>query len=335
MTAASNEIFDRAIVWDMVWPLEPWCGNGWDKLELFRAAGHTHLSITVAGDNNNIDQTFRRLSQARSHVQAHRDTLILVDTVDDVIAAKASGKLAVSFHFEGSRCFERELSTVEAFYRLGVRFALLAFNQTNSAGGGCAEESDGGLTRFGRRLIGEMQRVGMLVDLSHTGRRTSLEAIESSTRPMVFSHSNVDCIAPHFRNLTDEQIQSCAAVGGVIGISGSSAYLGDPMCETATIFKHVDYIAEKVGIDHVGLGLDSVFEFGPINAYILERPDEWPDATRDDWPGLRYAQPGQIRELGLMMLDHGYDQTDMAKVLGGNFMRVCGDVWGDHAAVRL
>ena len=191
-----------ALVWDNVWPLEPWAGNDWDKLPVLAVAGWNLVSLTIAGDDQNLGQAFARVAAAHKRILSD-PSLVLVEKADDVLAAKAAGKLAVTLHFEGTNCFERDLSVIEPFFRLGVRHTLLAFNVSNSAGGGCAEASDGGLTKWGRSLIAEMERVGMMLDLSHVGARTSLEAMEAATRPVLFTHSNAASVQPHYRNLTD------------------------------------------------------------------------------------------------------------------------------------
>lgn len=230
-------------------------------------------------------------------------------------------------HFEGTRCFERNLDLVELFYDIGIRQTLLAFNNHNDAGGGCAEGPDAGLTRYGRRLVGELQRVGMLLDLSHTGHRTSLEALAAATAPAVFSHSNVHSLYPSFRNLRDDQIKACAASGGLVGISGSSEYLGDVKCSTESIFRHVDYVAQLVGPEHVGLGQDVIFDPEALTRWVRTRPDEWPMARDPAWPGFRYAVPEQLPELTATLLDHGYDEGSIRGILGENIRRICGQVW--------
>jgi membrane dipeptidase len=172
-----------------------------------------------------------------------------------------------------------------------------------------------------------MERVGMLLDLSHTGRRTSLEALEQATKPAVFSHSNADAVWPHFRNLTNEQIRACAATGGLIGLSGSSIYLGDAAVRGETMFRHLDHVVQLVGAEHACLGLDIVFETEALNRYMRARPEEWPDAARPDWPGAHYARPGQIVELAELMLRAGYGASAVRGILGENLVRVCGSVW--------
>jgi membrane dipeptidase len=324
---AAREFYDRALVWDMVWPLADFVGNDWGKLERFKAAGYGVISITLAGDNHNITQALELVAAARKHVLSRPGELHLVLSIDDVRAAHREGQLAVAFHFEGTRCFERNLDMIEAFYALGVRHTLLAFNQANSCGGGCAEANDGGLSRFGRSLIAEMNRVGMLLDLSHVGRRTSLEAMDASTQPAVFTHSNCAALVPHFRNLTDEQIRRCAQSGGLVGISGASAYLGDTSASTAAIFRHLDYVVQMTGPKHAGLGLDIVFDAQALDGWMRKRPDEWPGVLDPDWPGVRYARPEQVAELTALMFDHGYPQAAIAAILGGNYERICAAVW--------
>lgn len=315
-----------ALVWDNIWPLEPDVGNDLHRLPAFRAAGYDVISLTVAGDNHSSGQALNRVATARRRIESTPGAR-LAESIADILTARRDGQLAVLLHFEGTRCFERNLDLVEAFYRLGVRHNLLAFNQANSVGGGCAEEGDGGLTRFGRRVVAEMERVGMLLDLSHTGARTSLDALGMATKPAVFSHSNCNAVHSHFRNLTDEQIRACAKTGGLVGLSGSSIYLGDDAVRSATMFRHLDHVVQMVGAEHACLGLDVVFETEPLNAFMRARPEEWPDAARAGWPGVHYAQPEQLTELTALMLQAGYGETAIRGILGENLMRVCGAVW--------
>jgi membrane dipeptidase len=325
MDRAADLVKD-ALVWDNVWPLEPWAGNDWDKLPVFAGAGWNLISLTIAGDDQNLGQAFARVAAAHKRILSD-PSLVLVEKADDVLAAKAAGKLAVTLHFEGTNCFERDLSVIEPFFRLGVRHTLLAFNVSNSAGGGCAEASDGGLTKWGRSLIAEMERVGMMLDLSHVGARTSLEAMEAATRPVLFTHSNAASVQPHYRNLTDAQIRACAATGGLVGISGSSDYLGDLNASTEALFRHVDHVVQLVGVDHAGLGLDLVFDAEAVTSFARSRADEWPQAKDPNWPGFRYAQPAQLVDLVALMLERGYGDEDVRKFLGGNYLRLARAFW--------
>lgn len=325
-SAPRSRFFAEAIVWDNVFPLEPWVGNDLDALGRLKAAGFTAVSLTVAGDNHNVGEAVQRLAAARRQIAARPDFRPLL-AVEDVAAAKREGKLAVGLHFEGTRCLERNLDMIEVFHDLGVRHNLLAFNQANSVGGGCGEAGDGGLTRFGRRVVAEMQRVGMLVDLSHTGERTTLDAFAMARKPMVISHSNCRAVHEHWRNVTDTQIRACAATGGLVGLSGSSEYLGDPAASTEAMLRHVRHVADLVGPAHVGLGLDFVFDSEALNRWIRSRPEEWPGTDSPDWPGFRYARPAQVEELAEALLAGGWAEAEVLGLLGGNHMRVCAAAW--------
>ena len=212
---------------------------------------------------------------------------------------------------------------------------LLAYNVRNLVADGCAETADAGLSNLGRQVVREMNRVGMIVDCSHTGRRSSLQAIDLSERPVIFSHSNAHALGPHIRNIRDEQIRACAARGGVIGVVGVGAFLGDAEAQTESVFRQIDYIANLVGPEHVGLGTDYVKIFPARNhASVWESvsPEaSWPNAT-NAWPDPTGTQikvedgrcfaPEQLRELIGMMLMHGYSRDVVRGVLGGNFRRV-------------
>lgn len=326
MFEKAEHIVRELLVWDNVWPVAQWCGNGYERLEDFRSAGWNILSLTIAGDDHDIGEAFQRIAAARSAVDRLGNCL-LVDRFEDIEHARAAGQLAVTLHFEGTRTFGRNLDVVESFRKLGVTHNLLAFNKANCAAGGCMEASDGGLTNWGRRLIAEMERVGMIVDLSHCGRRSTLDALAIAARPMIFSHSNAEAVAAHPRNLTGEQIRACAATGGLVGLSGSSGYLGDETASTEAMFAHLDHVVNLVGIDHVGIGLDIVFDPAPLNDWIRGRPDEWPVAADPAWPGFRFARLGQLAELVDRMCMGGYGETDIRKFLGGNYLRISREVW--------
>jgi membrane dipeptidase len=325
------ELLKSALVWDNVWPVDlpgnESVGNDWDKLQRFAKAGVGAIGLTLAGDNHSSGEALRLTGWARKELRSRSSYVALVHNVDDIKAARRAGKLAVVLQFEGTRCFERDLNLIEMFYALGVRQTILAFNNSNCTGAGCAEASDGGLTSYGRRFIAEAERVGMLIDLSHVGRRTSLDALAVATKPMVFSHSNANGVHQNFRNIDDEQARGCASSGGLVGVSGSSEYLGDLQCRSESLFRHLDHYVQLLGADHVGLGFDVVFDAEPLSRWVRARPDEWPMARDPAWPGFQYAVPEQIVDLVALMLSHGYPQAAIEGILGLNHLRVCGQVW--------
>jgi membrane dipeptidase len=333
MSPRAAALLRSALVWDNVFPInlpgEVALGNSWDSLERFRRAGVDVVSITLAGDNHNISQAFTLCAWAKQQLRERENRFVLVRRVADIELARSTHRLGIILHFEGTRCFERDLSVIELFYELGIRQTLIAFNTQNSAGGGCADAEDRGLTPYGRRLVGEMQRVGMLLDLSHTGHRTSLDAMAVASKPVLFSHSNAYALCPSFRNIRDDQIRACAKSGGVVGVSGSSEYLGDTACSDEALFRHIDHMAEIGGIDHVGLGLDVVFEPKALSEWARGRPDEWPMTQDPGWAGFHYAVPEQLPGLTELMLQRGYAEIQVRKVLGENLLRVCRAVWRD------
>jgi len=317
----------EALVWDMVWPYEPAVGNDFPVLERFRRSGHDFVSIEVGGDDADIATMMRRIAKVRAYLGSRPTDYVLVERTADILAAKSQGKLAVSLQLAGLRCLDRDLDLIDLYYALGVRHALLAFNVSNSFAGGCADALDGGVTRLGRRAIERMDRVGMLLDLSHTGRRSSLQAMEITSNPVIFSHSDVDAVHSHWRNVTDEQIKACAEKDGVIGISGSSDYLGVSESSNEAMFRHIDHVTQLVGPRHVGLGTDYVADAAAILRYFAAVPDEWPTAEGASRTHIAYATPEQRPGLTELLLRSGYPEPDVRGILGENFLRVCRQVW--------
>ena len=187
---------------------------------------HRDGGVTVIGQTASVGaaggahETLTKIGLLLSRIRALPNELLLIESVDDIRQAKAEGKLGVMLHFQTCSPFERDLNLIEVFYRLGVRVALLAYNVGNYVAPGISESPGGGLTKFGRRVVQEMNRVGMVVDGSHTGERATFEAMELCNGPFIFSHSNCKAVYNHPRNITDEQIRACAQTGGVVGVVG-------------------------------------------------------------------------------------------------------------------
>ena len=150
---------------------------------------------------------------------------MLAGTVDEIEAAAAAGRLAIGFDLEGALPLQEQPDRIRLFRDLGVRQIHLAYNRNNSVADGC-HDVERGLTPLGRRVVAAINDAGVLMDCSHTGRRCSLDIMAVSTAPVVFSHSNPQALVDHGRNVTDEQIRACAATGGVVCVSGVSAFVG-------------------------------------------------------------------------------------------------------------
>src|SRR5262249_49384447 len=163
----------------------------------------------------------------------------------DIPAARRAGKMAIGFDIEGMNALDGDAFMVSLYYRLGVRQMLFAYNRNNLAGGGCHDD-DHGLTGFCRRGNAESNRTGMLVDCSHTGYRTTMEVLESSAQPVIFSHSNPKALRAHGRNIVDEQMRACARTGGVVGVNGIGLFLPDRDASSKAMVDCICYVADLI-----------------------------------------------------------------------------------------
>jgi len=328
LSSPTRALIRRTLVWDnhACMPLRPDDPSFLDQLSRHRAAGASLVSLNIFMDRCSLESAILMLASFRHWVARRSDQYVLADTVADIEAAKASGKLAIVFDLEGGAGVVGHIGLVEVFYRLGVRWMLVAYNQNNALGGGC-QDDDPGLSDYGRLVIREMERVGMVLCCSHTGYRTAREAIEFSANPVIFSHSNPRALLDHPRNIPDELILACARSGGVIGLNGFGMFLGasdDNSTETAV--RHIDYLASLVGADHVGLGLDYVFDAKEMDDDILARPDIYPP-DKGYGAGLAMIEPERIPWIAEALLKRGYSDADVQGVLGHNHLRVARQVW--------
>jgi len=328
-------VMSSADIWDMTLP---WIPCYWDMqiMARYRQAGYTFVSATLQDWPPTFEGTRQCIERFKAIASPHSDWLIFGSTLDEIERGKRAGKLVVGLNSQETRPVAENLARIAGLRAMGIRHMLLAYNVRNLVADGCAESADAGLSNFGRQVVREMDRVGMIVDCSHTGRRSSLDAIELSQRPVIFSHSNAYAICAHIRNLHDDQIRACAARDGVIGIVGVGAYTGDSRATTESVFRHLDYIVSLVGPEHVGLGTDYV-KILPVKDYaaeweaIAKMDIAWPH-SENAWPNPTGTQiavdesycfgPEQLGELIEMMLAHGYPVEAVRGILGGNFKRV-------------
>ena len=295
------------------------------QLERYRRAGVTVVALNVHFGETPWHEAFATLALFRNWLRRHSDQYRLIDSVDDVLCAKAAGQVGVFFNLEGGVPVERHLGFVELFYRLGVRWMLIAYNKNNRLGGGC-QDKDEGLTDYGRQIIDEMARVGMILCCSHTGYRTAREALEYSKNPVIFSHSNPRAVWDHPRNIPDDLIRRCASTGGVINVNGFGIFLGPNDISTDAILKHIDYVVDLVGANHVGLGLDYVFDQQELDVYIGSRPDIFPPEYGYQ-RRIAMVEPERIPAIAEALLARGYSEEEVKGILGHNNLRVARQVW--------
>lgn len=290
-------------------------------LRRFKCAGVDHLSLTAAAGNDGPLEALKRLGWFRRELAAHPVAVRVALNRADVLASRAPGVVSVAFHFQTATPLLEDLDMVDAFYAAGVSRAILAYNEANAAGDGCHETRNGGLTTFGRSLVERMDTVGMRVDLSHCGERTSMDAIGIASRPPVFSHSNARALFDHERNITDAQIKACAARGGYIGVNGVGMFLGvnGPAIPRA-MAEHVAHMALLAGAERVGLGLDFMYLEGSDYGFFHGARGRWPRGYPA--PPWAFLQPEQFGEVVLELERKGFTQDELAGILGENYLRL-------------
>jgi membrane dipeptidase len=303
----------RALIWDMTLAWNP-VFRDQVTLPRLHALGVAVVGLTIGTDRTDTpDVALQTIAEIEALI-VRDDRFMLIRSTDDVKQTRATGKLGVELNFQGIRPLGGRIELVEELYRRGVRHASLIWNNDNEAGGSSATTSDPGLTSYGRALIAEMERVGMIVDGAHAGYRTTMQAMEVATRPFIISHTNCHALEPSYKNIRDDQIVACAATGGVMGVSGFGAYLGD-------------HIAQRVGADHVGLGLDYVTKPDVFWKMVKDNPSMWPSPDGGPMAPCRFADHAQISDLADLMSLHGYSDCSVRGVLGENWLRVATKCW--------
>ncbi len=300
-------------------------------IDQLHAAGVDYVSINVGMDMNPVSQIMSVMAGYRATLSAHPDRYRLVNSVADIERARVAGQMAVGFDLEGAMPLLDQPDMVALFASLGVRQIHFAYNRNNRVADGC-HDVPRGLTALGRRMVEAVNTAGLLMDCAHTGRQCSLEIMAASTKPVIFSHANPLALVEHGRNITDEQIRACAATGGVVCVSGVSLFLGNDAPTAQDVARHAAYVADLVGVQHVGIGLD----IGFAEAALDDTPPGEFDATYW-WPpsagythaiaGVRYTPPRTWRELERALQATGMSVEDATRVMGGNMMRVAQQVW--------
>jgi membrane dipeptidase len=250
-------------------------------------------------------------------VAAHGCHLYWVDSFSDLIEETRRGKLGLLLGLQNSEHF-RTVADVEAFFRLGQRLSQLTYDGVNRLGSGCRAPRDRGLTDFGAAVIAEMNRLGMAIDISHCGDRTSADAVQASERPVLATHANCRELAPaEPRNKPDRLIRLLAARGGVMGITLVRRFVGPGSPDLDRLLDHFDHVSRLVGAEHVGLGTD----------VALDAVDERTGRPRSifDIRGLDLTL--RVFQIADGLLARGWRESDVGLVLGGNFLRVLAEIW--------
>ena len=323
------------------------CMQIWPDAEFANAHRHgaTAYAVTAFRPHAGLEVALEELMFWHLVARGYPN-LIVAFTAEDIRRAKREGKAALILASQDGDFIGDRLYRLEAFARLGLRMLIPAYNATNRICDGCLDRTDSGLTRFGELVVAECNRVGILLDCTHVGRRASLEIIEHSTNSVVFSHSNPKAIVDNPRNVDDEQILACAARGGVIGLAPWGPLVLKPGQTTrptlADFVAHVDHVAQLTGSSrHIGIGTDM-----SLGTYPDHEQDPWGEPTYLDVTGtygrlitadvrspLR-AVAGFDTYAGVLdfvdvLARRGYADEDIRNILGENYLRLFQEVWGN------
>lgn len=302
-------------------------------LQRFRDSGITvfHPAVGLGGPNV-YEDTIWFLSGFDGFIAAHSDSFARIDSPDDFARARSANKIGLILGVQDSAHF-RTLADIPHFHALGQRVSQLTYNSRNLIGNGSTERRDDGLSDYGVAVVAKMNEVGMAVDVSHCGDRTSLDAFEASKRPVLITHSNVRALNPgHPRCKPDEVITACGRAGSVMGITGVRMFVkGAEPTTIEDVLDHFDYVAKKIGVEHVGVGsdidLDGYDDMPPAQLKALKDGYKASYGFRDriDIEGLDH--PKRMFDLTEGLIRRKYSDADIRGILGGNWMRVLGDAW--------
>ncbi len=294
-----------------------------------------HIAVGVGGRNAHDakDNALRFVSTHNGLIANRPDVFMRVDEAEDFDRVREAAKVGVLIGVQNSEHFETP-DDVDLFHGLGQRVSQLTYNARNRIGNGSTERVDGGISDFGVSIVERMNRVGMAVDVSHSGDRTTLDACDISSRPVLFTHSNSRVLSGgHPRTKTDEAIRAMAATGGVMGITGVRMFVRDREPTTVQHFLgHVDHVRDLVGIEHLGIGSDV-----DLHGYD-DLPEAQNAALRANYKGS-YAfrakidiegidHPKRMFDVAEGLIGRGYTDGHIRGILGENFRRVLSEIWG-------
>lgn len=312
--------------------------SNWDSPAVYRslhAGGVTGINATIAiweGFSQTMDNIARWMVRFRERA----DTISQATSARDILQAKEEGKTGVVFGWQNASPIGNDLDRLELFHALGVRIVQITYNERNLVGNGCYERNDEGLSRFGVDAVRELNRLGVLIDLSHVGDRTTLEAADLSQQPVACTHANARSMYDHPRNKTDEALKLVTERGGVIGANAYPPFLANGFQSTVSDYVDViDDLVERVGIDHVGIGTDYCQD-QPVSFFdwIFSRQGTRPPETPLEYPNpfhhpLGMETPDGLSNVAVELAGRGYREADIAKVIGGNWLRLFREVWGE------
>jgi membrane dipeptidase len=308
-----------------------------------KASGVTAVNLTVSGVGNGpgkFEETVRGIAYTEQWITDHPEHFMKVLRARDLIAAKAAGRMGLIYGFQDTSPLDGQLDRLAMFHSLGVRIVQPCYNRRNLMGDGCLEPADGGLSTLGRELISEMNRLRILLDFSHAGARTQSEGIEASKAPMAITHTGCRALVDVPRNTHDRELKALADRGGMVGIYFMPFLRASGQPRAEDLIRHLEHAVNVCGEDHVGLGTD-----GGISGIELdEKYAAFHRQFFEDRAKAGIAAPGEAADvfnlvpeyndarrfftLANDLSDRGWPAKRIEKILGANFARLFGEVWG-------
>ena len=326
-------IYDRAIVIDGL-NVSNW--NSPAVFDSLRAGKLTAVSATVAVWENFLE-TMDHLSAWQRRFRERGDFMQIHNTAD-ILAAKETDRTGIILSFQNASPIENDLDRLALFHALGVRIIQLTYHERNLLGNGCWERRDEGLSNFGVDAVREMNRLGIVIDLSHVGPKTTMDAIEMSEQPVAITHANALSFCDHPRNKEEEALKLLAEKGGVVGATSFANFLPKGFDSTVEDFVDaIDDMVERIGLDHVAIGTDSTHD-QPLEFwhYIASQqgtkfPSTFADGsvpyTELSFQPKGIASPAEFPNLAEALSNRGYRAEEITKLLGGNWMSLFERVW--------
>ncbi|MEI2416386.1 membrane dipeptidase [Orrella sp. JC864] len=310
--------------------------------EPLKTGGVTAANVTVAPYLQGMVPAFDAMARWLAAVDDPAAGWRLVRRAEDIPAAQAEGKTGLIMGWQNLLPLESNIQRIRAFHAMGLRVAQLTYNEANLVADGCGETRGAGLTDFGREVVKELNRVGVAIDLSHCSEATVQEAAALSDKPVLLTHANAKAVDMRVRNKTDESIRAVAATGGVIGVSihGFLNWDGDPKHPPTleNFVRHARYIADLVGVEHIGIGTDFACVQDPAQVEaILNLSRNYPgpagvfinafgNRLADRYPGDT-PTPRQFPLILQALERAGFSAAEVDGIAGGNFLRAFGQIW--------
>lgn len=331
--ARLKRLYDKSIVIDALS-----FAHEWDEAEYEAVQRSGYTGIVTSLNRRDLQTAIDELLAWKKRVEEFPERYLIALEARDFERAKREGKLAVMMNFQNATMLDGDVDNVDALHALGMRSFQLTYNSRNLIGDGCLERTNAGLSDFGVEVVERMNKLGVLIDLSHCGAQTTLEGIAFSEKPVAITHSMVEKFrSGHPRAKTDDQIKALADKGGVFGVAALGYFIGkNPGTNTTieTYADHIDHAVNLIGAEHVGLSTD--YPVRGLRSWITK--EEWYEPRLTifkpsydvQWPPYIPAldPPERFRNLVAVLDRRGWKSSDLERLLGGNWMRLFKDVFG-------